>query len=243
MFKIKKWSSYQSYKDRNPPWVRLHKKTLDDYQFQKMTSESRALLPMLWLLAAEDEDPRSGLIRLGPEEIAYRLRRDPLVVKTALDEIVRAGFITRVDEEDADLFGMKSTSYETVTPELQNCHPEIRFRDQRSDSEIRDLDPVGPVDNGENGDKRGSSKNGSLIGIGSDQGKGSAGGYDVRDYLSEDELNEMCVHLNTTVHRSWDRKEVFKKFNYFVKNDPPKKPLPALKSWLDKNRAWLSRAP
>lgn len=243
MFKIKKWSSYQSYKDRNPPWVRLHKKTLDDYQFQKMSAESRALLPMLWLLAAEDEDPRSGLIRLGPDEIAYRLRRDGLVVKAALDEIVRAGFIKRVEEEDADLFGMKSTSYETVTPELRNDHPEIRSRDQRSDSEIRDLDPGEPVDNGESGDKRGSLKNGSLIGIGSDQGRGQSGGYDVRDHLTEDELDEVCVLLNTTVHRSWDRKEVFNKFNYFVKKDPPKKPLPAMRAWVNKNRHWLQRAP
>lgn len=243
MFKIKKWSSYQSYKDRNPPWVRFHKKTLNDFKFQKMAAESRALLPMLWLLAAEDDDPRSGLVRLDIDEIAFRLHRDPLVVKTAIDEIVRAGFITRVGEEDVDLFGVKSISYETDTKLSQNDHPEIRSRDQRSDSEIRDLDPAKPVDNGDSGDKRGSLKIGSLIGIGSDQGRPSAGGYDVRDHLSEDELDEMAVLLNTGVHRSWDRREVYNKFNLFVKNDPPKKPLPALKAWLNKNRGWLSRAP
>lgn len=243
MFKIKNWSSYQSYRDRNPPWVRLHKKVLDDYQFQKMSAEARALLPMMWLLAAEDADPTSGMIRLGPEEIAFRLRRDPLVVKTATDEIVRSGFITRVEPEEVDLFGEKTTSYETVTPELRNGHSEIRSRDQRSDSEIRDQIAAKPVDNVDSGDKRGSFKNGSLIGIGSDQGRGSAGGYDVREYLSEDELDEVCLLLNQTVHRSWDRKEVFNKFNNFVKNDPPKKPLPAIKVWLGKNRHWLARAP
>ncbi len=36
MFKIKNWSSFQSYKDRQPPWIRLHKNLLDDYTFQRM---------------------------------------------------------------------------------------------------------------------------------------------------------------------------------------------------------------
>lgn len=246
MFKVKKWSSYQSYKDRNPPWIRFHKKTLDDYTFQKMSVESRALLPMLWLLAAEDEDPRSGIIKLGADEIAYRLRRDALVVKSSLDEIVRAGFIIRVDETNVDLFGVKTISYETVTEELRNCHPEIRSRDQRSDSEDQDPEnnPQKDGKSGDNiGDKSGSLKNGSLIGIGSDQGRGSAEGYDIRDHLSEDEMDEVCVLLNTTVHRNWDRKEVFNKFNSFVKKDPPKKPLPAIRAWVNKNRSWLQRAP
>lgn len=139
MFKIKNWSSYQSYKDRNPPWIRFHKKTLDDYQFQKMGTEARALLPMLWLLAAEDSDPTSGLIRLNIEEIAYRLRRDHLVIKSATDEIVRAGFMSRVEVGDADLFGVKTTSYETVTPTLQNHHSESESKaDTEADTETDD---------------------------------------------------------------------------------------------------------
>lgn len=243
MFKIKEWSSYQSYKDRNPPWIRLHKRIINNYDFQKMGAEARALLPMIWLLTAEESDPTSGILKMNCEEIAYRLRRDVLLIKTTTDELVRSGFINRVDDADADLFGVKSDSYIGVSKELLNHHPEIRSRDQRSDSEIRDLDPVKPVDNGDGGEKRGSLKNGSLIGIGSDQERGSAGGYDVREALSEEDLDQACILLNNVVNRSWDRREVFDKFNKFVRNDPPKKPLPAFKGWVEKNRGWLSRAP
>jgi hypothetical protein len=69
MFKINNWSSFQSYKDRNPPWIRFHKKFIDDLRFQRMSADARALLPMLWLMASEDEDPVSGMLRIGYEEI------------------------------------------------------------------------------------------------------------------------------------------------------------------------------
>jgi len=124
MFKIKDWSSFQSYKDRNPPWIRLHKSLLDNFQFQKMSVEARALLPMLWLLAAEDENPVSGMLRIGYEEIAFRLRTDPKAVKIAIDEIIRHGFIERAETENNDLFNDKTTSYGTVTEPLRNCHSE-----------------------------------------------------------------------------------------------------------------------
>lgn len=121
MIRIKEWSSYQSYKDRNPPWIRLHKKLIDNYKFQKMSVEARALLPMLWLLAAEDKDPVSGMIRLDHEEVAFRLRQDPITVKMACDEIRRNDFIEYVVEGETDLF---STSYGTVTEPLRIYHPE-----------------------------------------------------------------------------------------------------------------------
>jgi len=74
LFKINNWSSFQSYKDRVPPWIRLHRSMLDDFNFQKMSVESRAMLPMLWLLAAEHDDPKSGIVNKTNTEIAFRLR-------------------------------------------------------------------------------------------------------------------------------------------------------------------------
>src|SRR4051812_23003095 len=116
-FRIKEWSSYQSYKDRNPPWIRLHKKLLDDRIFQKMSVESRALLPMLWLIASEDSNPVTGLIRGGYEEISFRLRMPEEKVIHSLKEILDAGFIIEISP-------VELTSYETDTIKLRNCHPE-----------------------------------------------------------------------------------------------------------------------
>lgn len=98
MIKIKNWSTFQSYKDRNPPWIRFHKKILDNYEYQSMSSDSRALLPMLWLLASEDADAVSGLIRIGYEQIAFRLRLDIDVVANCVAECEGKGFLVEIKD-------------------------------------------------------------------------------------------------------------------------------------------------
>ena len=93
MIKVKNWCKYQSYKDRKPPWIRFHRSTIDDYQFQMMSANARALLPMLWLLACEDEDPTSGRIKMSTTEIAFRLRQKETDVIATIKEIQVSGFI------------------------------------------------------------------------------------------------------------------------------------------------------
>lgn len=121
MYRIPEWSSFQSYKDRSPPWIRLHKRLLDNYKFHSMTAEARALLPMLWLIASEDENPVTGLLRIGYEEIAFRLRMDKKIVKTTISELVACGFLIDETEQKNET---ETTSYETVTKTLRNCHSE-----------------------------------------------------------------------------------------------------------------------
>ena len=117
MFKVKDWHTFQSYKDRSPPWIRLHKRLLDDFDYQRMSAEARALLPMLWLMASEDKDPVSGMLRFGYEVIAFRLRQPEKAIKSAMAEIVAAGFVEQINEA-------KSASYGFVTDSLRNCHSE-----------------------------------------------------------------------------------------------------------------------
>lgn len=128
MFRAKNWGSFQSYKDRNPPWIRLHKRLIDDINFQKMSVEARALLPMIWLLISEDEEPSSGMLRIGYEEITFRLRICHKNVKVVLDEIVKAGFLERVGAEEefstTEKTQAETICYGTVTETLQNCHSE-----------------------------------------------------------------------------------------------------------------------
>lgn len=97
MIRIKDWSKYQSYKDRRPPWIRFHRTILDDYTFQSMSADGRALLPMLWLLACEDEDPTSGLIKASEEEIVFRLRMTKKTLSAALMELQGVGFVACIN--------------------------------------------------------------------------------------------------------------------------------------------------
>ena len=93
MVKIKNWSKYQSYKDRKPPWIRFHRSMLDEYKFQMMSADARAMLPMFWLLACEHEDPKSGLVTLSLQEISFRLRQSEHLVTKVMLELQANDFI------------------------------------------------------------------------------------------------------------------------------------------------------
>lgn len=90
------WQEFQHYKDRAPPWIKLHKKLLDDYEFQCLPVASRALAPMLWLIASEDEN---GRIDAGPEKLAFRLRLKLAEVDAALQPLVSSGFFVVVERD------------------------------------------------------------------------------------------------------------------------------------------------
>lgn len=132
MLKIKNWSSMQSYKDRRPPWIRLHKTLLDDFEFHSMSVNARALLPMLWLLASEDEDPVSGLLRDGYEKIAFRLRMQKKDVESGILECVNSGFIERLNEHFEQVTGSSQIRNQTVTPETET----ETYRADREDTDI-----------------------------------------------------------------------------------------------------------
>ncbi len=92
----KNWRDFQHYKDRNPPWIRLHKKLLDDFDFHRLPVASRALSPMLWLLASESID---GIIDMTVEKIAFRMRMSELDLIDAIKPLIKEGFF--ILEEDA----------------------------------------------------------------------------------------------------------------------------------------------
>ena len=121
MIKINNWSSYQSYKDRKPPWIRFHKTMLDNFEYHAMSADSRALLPMLWLLASEDDDPVSGLIRCSYEKIAFRLRMQLSTLKKCITELQENSFLQVIGNQACNETVTKPylNRNQTVTPETE----------------------------------------------------------------------------------------------------------------------------
>ncbi len=50
------WGDFQHYKDRNPPWIKVHTSVLDDYTFFQLPTKAKAHLFLLWLLAARTDN-------------------------------------------------------------------------------------------------------------------------------------------------------------------------------------------
>ena len=88
---MKNWVAFQHYRDRSPPWIKLHKSLLDDYKFHCLPVASRALAPCIWLLASESDD---GSVAHDPEMIAFRLRMSVEEVVAAIKPLLSAGFLT-----------------------------------------------------------------------------------------------------------------------------------------------------
>jgi hypothetical protein len=85
----KNWATFQHYKDRAPPWIKLHRGLLDDYEFHCLPVASRALAPLLWLLASENTD---GWIEVVETKLAFRVRMNVEELKDALKHLIDGGF-------------------------------------------------------------------------------------------------------------------------------------------------------
>ena len=94
--RIKNWAEFQHYRTRRPPWIKLHRGLLDDHGWHRLPETSRAVGPMLWLLASEHAD---GVIPYDLEAIAFRLHMTGDKVDAALGPLIGAGFL--IEEHDA----------------------------------------------------------------------------------------------------------------------------------------------
>lgn len=97
---VKGWSEFQHYKHRKPPWIRLYRKLLDDIDWHRLPVASRALAPMLWLLASETQN---GIIDGDSESIAFRLRYASNDFEEALKPLITSGWIISIDPKPAVL--------------------------------------------------------------------------------------------------------------------------------------------
>ena len=61
---------FQHYKDRCPPWIKLHRDLLNDRSYMRLPIASKAIAPMLWLLASESKD---GVFDGSLDELVFRL--------------------------------------------------------------------------------------------------------------------------------------------------------------------------
>lgn len=89
---MKNWDEFQHYKDRNPPWIKLHRSLLDDYEFARLQDASKAHLMLIWLFASQ----KNGLIPADPVFLKSKLG---LEVEPDLKLFIDHGLLT--PEHDA----------------------------------------------------------------------------------------------------------------------------------------------
>lgn len=116
---VKGWTEFQHYKHRKPPWIRLHRKLIDDIDWHGLPVASRALAPMLWLLASET---MNGVIDGASNAIAFRLRIASSEFDEAIKPLIAGGWFIVIDQASG-----------VLAPRLQDAPSESEFRDQNTD--------------------------------------------------------------------------------------------------------------
>lgn len=99
----KNWGSFQHYKDRSPPWIKLHKGLLNDRAYARLPIASKALAPLLWLLASEAKD---GSFDAQVEELAFRLHMTEKEIGQGLNPLIKSGFFMPV-QSDSNVLAMR----------------------------------------------------------------------------------------------------------------------------------------
>lgn len=121
-FRVVNFDRYQHYRDRRPPWIKLHASVLDDYDFACLQDASKAHLMLIWVLASQVKNE----LPYDPEWLARKLQ---LVGPIDLDALASAGFIEVYEQReqgaskalaDRQHFGVSETETETeknIAPE------------------------------------------------------------------------------------------------------------------------------
>jgi hypothetical protein len=89
----KNWAVFQHYKDRCPPWIKLHRDLLNDRSYMRLPIASKALAPMLWLLASESKD---GVFDGSLDELVFRLHISEKEYKDGVKPLIDNDFFVVV---------------------------------------------------------------------------------------------------------------------------------------------------
>jgi hypothetical protein len=109
ILKPKNWDKFQHYKDRCPPWIKLHRDLLNDRIFASLPIASKAIAPLLWLLASESKD---GSFDAASDELAFRLHIASKDIDAGLKPLIDNGFFI-------DASTMLAPCYQVAIPETE----------------------------------------------------------------------------------------------------------------------------
>ena len=99
---VQNWSEYQHYSQRNPPWIKLHNKLLDNYDYGCLQDASKLLLISLYLLASRTDNHI-------PSDLEWIRSKAMLKGKIDLQPLIKASFIKVVADCTQDASAVLAT--------------------------------------------------------------------------------------------------------------------------------------
>lgn len=110
--RVKGWENFQHYKDRNPPWIKLHRDLLRDYEFSCLQDASKLLLMEIWLLASQ-------LDNRIPNDPNWLKRQLPYDGDIDLKPLIDSGFLVVEQGASKMLAGCKQSAMPETETETE----------------------------------------------------------------------------------------------------------------------------
>jgi hypothetical protein len=95
----KNWAVFQHYKDRCPPWIKLHRDLLNDRVYMGLPLASKAIAPLMWLLASES---KNGHFDGSLDELVFRLHITAKEYSDGVKPLINKGFFVVASKVLAD---------------------------------------------------------------------------------------------------------------------------------------------
>lgn len=105
--RVKNWDKFQHYKDRNAPWIKLHRALLDDYDFASLSDAARGHLMLIWLLAVSYD----GRI---PSDAGFLARKLATTETIDLRVLISKGFLIPEQNASDAIAGCKQDASDTL---------------------------------------------------------------------------------------------------------------------------------
>jgi hypothetical protein len=110
--KVKNWEQFQHYKDRNPPWIKLHFALLSSEDWVTLDDASKLLAVVCMLIASRN----NGMV---PNNPAYLKRVAYLDRVPKLKPLIDCGFLEEMQADDSTLQADASGAQADARPETE----------------------------------------------------------------------------------------------------------------------------
>ena len=129
--RVKNLEKHQHYKDRRPPWIKLHAEVLNDYAFTCLQDASKAHLMLLWVLA-------SRLDNKIPYDLAWITQQIGANGPVDMEELILQGFMEVFDDGSKLLAPRKRSAMpETETERETDSSAPAARRSEKHGSSFR----------------------------------------------------------------------------------------------------------
>jgi len=115
---VKNFEKFQHYKERCPPWIKIHRSIFEDYEFECLQDASKLHLMLIWVLASQCDNK----IRADPQWIKRKIGvKGPVDIQVLVDKgflLMEGGCVQDASKmhTNADSEAYKPTEAEAYKP-------------------------------------------------------------------------------------------------------------------------------